>query len=159
MSHADYEVSVGMKVMSRIVGSCVDKMSAYASKYRAAGEFGEELSSRLKEQLFPNEFIGGMSGSPAYDTLIALQSFYLFIGHVQGHLVTLSPASQATWDRGFVEAVDFVTEQLERITSWTKQQMGSRASQTLLVPCKEAARLKNVFKKEAAQKELPGESS
>lgn len=152
MSHADYEVSVGMKVMSRIVQSCVDKMATYASKYRASAEFGHEISSRLKETLFPDRFIGGFSGSPGYDTLMALQCFYLFIGHVQGHLVTLSPAAQATWDRGFIEAVDFVTNQMDRIVAWTKQQMGSRASQTLLVPCREAAKLKNVFKEELPKK-------
>jgi hypothetical protein len=72
-----------------------------------------------------------------------LQSFYLFLGHVEGHVITLVPAVQASWDKEFFEAVNFVNPQIGGMFAWTKQQMGSRGPQALLVPGRAAAELKD----------------
>ena len=117
-------------------------------KYRAKGEFGHEISATLKDKLFPADEVGGFSGSEAYDTLVALEGFYVFIGHVDAHLITLTPTVQATWDKAFMSAVEFGSTQIERMQAWTKQQLRVRGPQTLLVPCIPAANLKKKLEKE-----------
>ncbi|KAK5350817.1 hypothetical protein LTR11_012031, partial [Exophiala xenobiotica] len=78
-------------------------------------------------------------------------SFYLFLGHVEGHIITLVPAAQASWDKEFFEAVSFVNTQIGRMYAWTKQQMGSRGPQALLVPGRAAVELKDKISDELAE--------
>ncbi|KAK5532645.1 hypothetical protein LTR23_009455 [Exophiala sp. CCFEE 6169] len=141
--HADYEISSGMVVMHRIITSCIERLGPFTVKCRIEHPYGQQTSLDLKKRLFPDILAGGISGSNAYDILITLQSFYLFLGHVEGHVITLVPAAQASWDKEFFEAVNFVNTQIGRMFAWTKQQMGSRGPQALLVPGRAAAELKD----------------
>jgi hypothetical protein len=52
----------------------------------------------LKNMLFPDSIAGGLSGSPAYDCLVALQGFSLYFGHIEARAIALMPSSQAIWD-------------------------------------------------------------
>ncbi|KAK4941315.1 hypothetical protein LTR10_018725 [Elasticomyces elasticus] len=146
ITHSDYEVTSGMRIMHRIITSCVDRLGPITVKYRSENEYGRQTSLELKKRLFPEAEVGDISGSNAYDVLIALQSFYMFLGHVESHIIAMSPAAQATWDREFIEAVNFLNTQVGRMYAWTKQQLASRGPQTLLVPCSEAAELKDRIK-------------
>lgn len=152
LTHADYEISSGMRIMHRIITTCLDRLGPITVKYRSERRYGRQTSLDLKQRLFPDEEAGGISGSSSYDILIVLQSFYLFLAHVESHVITMLPAAQATWDREFVEAVTFVNTQVGRVYAWTKQQLSSRGPQTLLVPCKEAAMLKDRVKDELGQR-------
>jgi len=146
ITHSDYEVTSGMRIMHRLITSCVDRLGPITVKYRSENEYGRQTSLELKKRLFPEAEVGDISGSNAYDVLIALQSFYMFLGHVESHIIAMSPAAQATWDREFIEAVNFLNTQVGRMYAWTKQQLASRGPQTLLVPCSEAAELKDRIK-------------
>ena len=79
-------------------------------------------------------FPKGATRNDPCEALSALQSLQLFVSYVEGHLVALSPASQALWDDGFIRAVDFCTKQLNRQKAWIMQQIKVRGPQTLLVP-------------------------
>jgi len=54
----------------------------YVFKYRIKAEFGHEISATLKEKLFPPDDVGGFSSSQPYDTLVALEGFYVFLGYI-----------------------------------------------------------------------------
>lgn len=151
ISHADYEISSGMVVMHRIITSCIERLGPFTVEYRTEHPYGQRTSLDLKKRLFPDVLAGGISGSNAYDILITLQSFYLFLGHVEGHIITLVPAAQASWDKEFFEAVSFVNTQIGRMYAWTKQQMGSRGPQALLVPGRAAVELKDKISDELAE--------
>jgi hypothetical protein len=145
----DQEIALGMRVMHTLVTNCVDSLQPFASKYAADVDFGKEISAVLRRQLFPAAALdGGISGSGVFDCLLTLQGLYSFIGHIESHLVVLGPTSQASWDTGFTEAVTFVRSELDRVKSWTVQQLGTRGPQALLVPCKEASGLKGRVEKE-----------
>jgi len=136
--NADWEVATGMKVMKRLAVTCVDRIGPYALKYRTDREFGMVTSKELSTRLFPQKKAGEISGSQSYDTLLALQSFYMYLAYIQGHLIALTPAAAAMWDEGFVGAVDFLKTQIQRMVDWTNQQLQSRGPQALLVPHKAA---------------------
>ncbi|KAK5218874.1 hypothetical protein LTR47_011630 [Exophiala xenobiotica] len=103
--------------MHRIITSCIERLGPFTVKYRIEHPYGQRTSLDLKKRLFPDVLAGGISGSNAYDILITLQSFYLFLGHVEGHIITLVPAAQASWDKEFFEAVSFVNTQIGRIAA------------------------------------------
>jgi ferredoxin-nitrate reductase len=148
----DHEVSLGMRVMHRLLCTCVDTLQPYADKYAADVDFGKEISKVLQRHLFPSVSTpGGISGSGVFNCLLALQSLYSFIGHIESHLVVLEPTSKASWDTEFTEAVEFVKGQIERVKTWTVQQLGTRGPQALLVPCKEATGLKARVEKEMSR--------
>ncbi|KAK5938539.1 hypothetical protein PMZ80_009510 [Knufia obscura] len=142
----DFEIGAGMSVMHRITTACIDKLKPITEKYEINEQLGHDVSTGLKDRLFP-EAIMDLSGSPAYDVLIVLQSFYLFLGHIEAHLFALQPTSQAAWDKDFNECIKFLTEQNEKMQAWTKQQLHSRGPQTLLVPCKQAVGLRERIEK------------
>ena len=143
----DHEVSLGMRIMHRILTKCHDKLEPFVQKYHAKAATGQEVVGVLRKHLFADtSMTGGVSGSPAFDTLIALQNMYLCIGYVEAHLVALTPTAQASWDVEFGEAVGFVKEQLDRVKAWTTQQLAVRAPQALLVPCREASALEGRLK-------------
>ncbi|KAK7885848.1 hypothetical protein LTR67_010200 [Exophiala xenobiotica] len=119
--HADYEISSGMVVMHRIITSCIERLGPFTVKCRIEHPYSQQTSLHLKKRLFPDILAGGISGSNAYDILITLQSFYLFLGYVEGHVITLVPAAQASWDKEFFEAVNFINTQIRRMFAWTKQ--------------------------------------
>lgn len=137
-----------MQIMHRITTGCIERLEEYVRKYDAEGEFGYEASNTLKEKLFSPDKIGNLSGSESYDTLVALEGFYTFLGQIDARLLTLNPSAQATWDKGFVSAVEYVQVQVERMRSWTRQQLKSRSSQALLVPCTAAAELRKSLQKD-----------
>lgn len=155
---ADFEISAGMRVMHRITTSCITSLKPITKKYKIDEKLGHELSTALKDRLFPDEIID-IIGSPSYDVLITLQSFYLFLGHIEAHLFALLPTSQAAWDKEFHQCVEFLSEQLERMKAWTKQQLHTRGPQTLLVPCKQAVglrkRVEERAKEEQKKKPMP----
>lgn len=138
---ADFEIGAGMQIMHTITSSCIRKIEPITEKYQADKEFGHELSEILKERLFPDNIVD-ITGSPSYDVLIILQAFHLFLGHIEAHILALQPTAQACWDSDFVEAIDFASQQVERMKQWNKQQLQSRGPQTLIVPCKQAVGLR-----------------
>lgn len=146
----DFEISGGMHIMHRIATSCIKKLEPITHKYKTDEKLGHELSEILKERLFPDEIVN-ITGSPSYDVLIILQGFHLFLGHIEAHLFALQPTAQACWDEDFVQAINFVTEQVERMKRWNKQQLQSRGPQTLIVPCKQAVGLRERTEKKTGQ--------
>jgi hypothetical protein len=148
----DQEVSMGMRVMHRLLNVCVETLQPHADKYAADVDFGKDISKVLQRHLFPTVSLeGGISGSGVFDCLLALQGLYAFIAHIESHLVTLEPTSKASWDMEFVEALVFVKGQLDRVKAWTVQQLGTRGPQVLLVPCKEATGLKERVEKDMSR--------
>lgn len=150
VSGVDFEISGGMHIMHTITTSCIKKLEPITERYEIDEKLGHELSETLKERLFPDEIVN-ITGSPSYDILIILHGFHLFLGHIEAHLFALEPTAQASWDEGFVEAIAFVTDQVERMKQWNKQQLHSRGPQTLLVPCKQAVGLRERTEAKAEQ--------
>lgn len=54
--------------------------------------------------------------------------------HVEMQLIALVPASQALWDREFVEAVSDAQRWVGRMLAWTRYMMHLKVPQLLLVP-------------------------
>lgn len=146
----DFEISAGMQIMHNIATSCIRKLEPVTENYKVDKKFGHELSETLKERLFPDEIVN-ITGSPSYDVLIILQGFHLFLGHIEAHLFALLPTAQACWDESFAKAIEFVSEQVERMKQWNKQQLHSRGPQTLIVPCKQAVGLRERTEKKAEE--------
>lgn len=138
---ADFEISSGMEVMQRIATTCIDRFSPIIKKYKTEEELGLRYSHMLRKQLFPDDLIS-VAESPAYEMLVAMQGFHVFLSHIDGHLVALLPTAKAAWDSEFTEAVTFVSAQIERMQAWTKQQISARSTQILLVPTGSAVRLR-----------------
>lgn len=139
---ADFEISGGMTVMKQLTQSCLDKLQPASEHYKVDLELGHEASEALRHRLFPDNLID-VTGSPAYDVLVILQSFHLFLSHLEAHLFALEPTAQADWNADFADAVGHVSTQVDRMKAWNKQQMHSRGPQTLLVPCKQGAGLRD----------------
>lgn len=144
---ADPEISTGMHVMHRITLSCRQRLSPLIDKYTIDLSLGHDMNALLKTQLFPSDLLEAVA-MPAYDVLLTLQSFYLFLGHIESHLIVLQPTSMAAWDEDFESAIGFCSEQVERMKAWTMQQLKSRGPQTLLVPCKQAVGLHDKIERE-----------
>ena len=149
---ADFEIAAGMRVMHRINKTCVEKLTPSIKYYGIDEKLGHELSTALKNRLFPDDIYEAI-GSPSYGILVVLQGFYLFLGHIEGHLFSLQPTSQAAWDKDFDEAINFCTVQVDRMKAWTKQQMHSRGPQTLLVPCKQAVGMRERIEEKVKQRD------
>jgi ferredoxin-nitrate reductase len=73
----------------------------------------------------------------SYETLAALQVLKMYYSHVEGHLLALSPASQALWDQDFIQAVKYCSEQLGRLVAWANFHLKVKSPQILLVPERE----------------------
>ncbi|KAK5550360.1 hypothetical protein LTR46_011637 [Exophiala xenobiotica] len=82
ITHADYEFGSGMAVMHRITTSGIDELGPATVKYRIERRYGKRTSLDSRKNFFPDKVAGGISGSNAYDILIALQSFYLSLALV-----------------------------------------------------------------------------
>lgn len=99
-----------------------------AAKYKT---YGHCVSAKLRDMLFPavrHQHLG------SYETLATLQALKMYYSHVEGHLLALGPASQALWDREFISAVQYCTEQLERLVAWADFHLKVKSPQILLVP-------------------------
>ncbi|KAK5309059.1 hypothetical protein LTR70_010639, partial [Exophiala xenobiotica] len=149
---ADFEIGAGMRVMHRITTACLTRLKPITQKYNIDERLGHNISTGLKDRLFPDAIVD-FTGSPSYDVLIMLQGFYLFLGYIEAHMFALQPTSQAAWDKDFNGCVEFLTQQLERMKAWTKQQMHSRGPQTLLVPCRQAVGLRERVERKAREGE------
>ena len=84
----------------------------------------------MRDSLFPAD---KKFGRP-YETLLALQSLYMYLNHIDGYLVTLTPAVQVLWDHDFIDAVGYCVTQVQRRLACVKQQLKVKSPQTLLVP-------------------------
>ncbi len=126
----DLEVSYGIKIMRRISEDIRSTIKPYAPGGEA--EIDRKGTSRtLCDTLFPERRRGW---NQAYEALVALQGLQMYLGHVHGLVVALTPTTQAMWDTAFNEAVVYCQTQTERQQAWVRQQIAVRSPQTLLVP-------------------------
>lgn len=93
--------------------------------------YGHRVSAKLRDMLFPAARQQHLS---SYETLAALQALKMYYSHVESHLLALGPASQALWDREFIQAVQHCTEQLGRLVAWADFHLKVKSPQILLVP-------------------------
>lgn len=143
---SDFEIYGGMSIMRNIAQSCVTRLKPAGEHYNVDLKLGHETSENLRHQLFPDNLID-ITSSPAFDVLLILRGFHLFLAHIEAHLFALQPTVQADWNTDFDAAVAFVSEQIDRMKAWNKQQMQSRGPQTLLVPCKSAIGMRDRVEK------------
>lgn len=126
----DLEVQAGLEVMKRITTEILDKFTPLMDKYHGSLQYGRKVAERLRTALFTD----AENSSDLYEALAALQSLQLFMTYIEGHLIALSPSSQALWDSEFIGAVDFAQSSMARQLSWVRQHIKVKAPQTLLVP-------------------------
>ncbi|KAK5104878.1 hypothetical protein LTS08_001149 [Lithohypha guttulata] len=138
---ADFEIGTGMRIMQRIATSCTERLDPILERYETEKTLGQEMAKMLQHRLFPEDLVTAVE-APAYEILLTIQSFFVYLSHIESRLHALRPTAGAAWDQEFVETVDFVTEQVNRMQAWAKQQLGSRSTQVLLVPNKHAVGLK-----------------
>jgi len=137
----DLEINAGVKNIRRITEQMREAMEPHVNNYGENKEFGQGVSTALRDALFPkNE-----RGAGAYEALVALQGLYMYLSHLESHMTALTPASQALWDKDFSDAVAFSHKQISRQQAWVSLQIKTRSPQTLLVP---AAPLPERFLKE-----------
>jgi hypothetical protein len=125
----DLEIQAGLEVMQRITKTVLEKFDPIIKRYHESRMYGRRVCERLRASLFPMED----TGDP-YCALITLQSLGMFLGYIEGHLLALSPSSQALWDREFVDVVDFAQTNVQRQKAWVNQHIKVKSPQTLLVP-------------------------
>ena len=128
----DLEISAGVKRLRAMTEKVREVMEPEVVKYGENKEFGQGVSTALRDAVFPK----AGRGAGAYESLIALQGLYMYLSHLESHLTALTPASQALWDKDFVEAVAFAQTQIGRQQTWVNLQIKTRSPQTLLVPAK-----------------------
>lgn len=143
----DAEMSSAVGTMHRIAQSCLHMLEPIIDKYTTNLKFGHERSVALKNMLFPDAITVGLSGSPAYDCLVSLQGFAVFLSHIEALVIALVPSSQAIWDPQFIDAIKYVLRQCERMKALVEHQLKSRAPQTLLVPSQHAVGLREKLEK------------
>ncbi|KAL4802436.1 hypothetical protein BDV18DRAFT_166836 [Aspergillus unguis] len=127
----DLEVEAGLQVMLHITKDMITKLEPIIERYHESRMYGRQVCDRLRSSLFPME-----DAHNSYESLIVLQSLQMFMTYIEGHLTALSPASQALWDRDFVDAVTFMQTSIQRQKAWVSQHIKVKAPQTLLVPQK-----------------------
>ena len=132
----DAEVNRGIVSIRRLAMRMVEALEPHVKKYTEDTKYGYKISTVMRDSLFPAE----KDVDGGYETLLAIQSLFMYLTHIEGHLVALTPASQALWDHGFIEAVGFCTVQVGRMQAWAKQQLKVKSPQTLLVPVKPLGR-------------------
>lgn len=122
----------GIKLMRRISEDIRSAIKPYAPTIEADTEISSKGTSRtLCDTLFPERRQGW---NQAYEALVALQGFQMYLGHMRGLVVALAPTTQALWDTAFNKAVVYCQTQIERQQAWVRQQIAVRSPQTLLVP-------------------------
>ncbi len=89
----DLEVNYGIKILRRISEDIRSTTQPYAPTEQVEIETTSKGTSRtLCDTLFPERRQGW---NQAYQALVALQGLQMYLGHVHGLLVALSPTSQA----------------------------------------------------------------
>ncbi|KAL4914762.1 hypothetical protein BDW62DRAFT_219835 [Aspergillus aurantiobrunneus] len=126
----DLEIQAGLEVMRAITNDVIQTLEPVMQRYHESRMYGRDVCGRLRSSLFPME----EAPNNAYEALIVLQSLEMFLTYIEGHLTALSPASQALWDREFVEAVGLAQIGIQRQKAWVNQHIKVKSPQTLLVP-------------------------
>jgi ferredoxin-nitrate reductase len=126
----DVEVSTGLGTLVRLGEEARKALEPIIGRYGESRQRGYHRAHILRKALFPPE----TEPSSPYEVLETLQSLHLYLSHIEGGLSVLSPASQASWDKDFVNGVKAAARSIHRMQSWTDQQMKVRSPQTLLVP-------------------------
>lgn len=126
----DYEVYAGLRVIHTIGERMRSSMEPIVSKYGERKHYGESVSRHLRDNLFPPD----RKTTVPYEELVTLQSLYMYLSHVESHIMALVPASQALWDNEFIDAVTFCKTQVTRQLGLVKQNIKVKSPQTLLVP-------------------------
>lgn len=129
----DLEIIAGLKNTRRIAESVREIFEPHVLRYGENKEFGQGVATALRDALFPHteKPVGG-----SYETLVALQAMFMYFAHLESNLTALTPASQALWDKGFMDAVGHATKEVGRMQTWVNLQIKTRSPQTLLVPAK-----------------------
>jgi hypothetical protein len=127
---SDHEIESGMGILKRLGKTVDERMKPIIERYGENKEFGVNVSMHMNKALFDHQ----LSGTSTYEVLVAMQSLYMYIAHMESHFTALVPASQAMWDKEFVEAVKFSHAQIGRMQAWVNQQIKVRSPQTLIVP-------------------------
>jgi ferredoxin-nitrate reductase len=147
LSH-DLEVQYGMQVLDRIAKRIRDKLRPFDDRAKRDPEnkiptdgdtFGESVSATLRDTLFASSgpashALSRMGTNKGYKTLVAMQGLHTFVMHVAGYLEAMKPVSQALWEKGFMESIQFCQNELDRMALWCKHQIKVRAPQVLIVP-------------------------
>lgn len=141
----DKELHAGLNFQRNINQAILDRMSPFVEKYHEKREYGQTVSKALRDTLFPSQD----EKAGAFETLNLLQGLSMYLAHINGHLAALGPASQALWDKEFIGAVTFATEQVQRQNAWATAQIKVRSPQTLLVPSKQDTPYERIFTRES----------
>lgn len=135
----DLEVIGALQVMQRITQEAIDKLKPEVEKYGESQSYGRSVAGELRETLFP----ALDEGRDPYEALTALRGLEMYITYIDGHLTALGPASQAMWDKEFVDVVMYAQSCIARQSAWVKQIIKVKSPQTLLVPCVLAEELRD----------------
>ncbi|CAI4210456.1 unnamed protein product [Parascedosporium putredinis] len=108
----DPEVEGGLRVLRRLAEDMRRRLATQVDKYGENQQRGRHRAHILRESLFPS----ADEPSTPFEVLETLQGLH------------------ALWDGEFESAVGFARQTLDRMQSWTQQQMKVRSPQTLLVP-------------------------
>lgn len=126
----DLEVHAGVRVMLRITEQVLDTLRPQIDKYSESKKYGEYVSRELRSTLFP----ALKEGNDPYEALTTLQSMKMYLSYIEGHLLALTSASQATWDQSFIDAVGFSQSSIARQQAWVEYHIKEKSPQILLVP-------------------------
>lgn len=128
----DLEITAGIKNIRRLTEQVREAMEPHVSNYGEKKEYGQGIATSLRDSLFPES----QKGTSAYESLVALLGLHMYLSYLEGHMTALTPASQALWDKGFIEAVTFSRTQISRQQAWISEHIKVMSPQTLLVPGK-----------------------
>jgi len=113
------------------------RMKPIIEQYGENKTSGNAVAQALKESLFLNE--DKMADkeetlSNTYDFLADCHGLHVYVAHLVGCFISLSPTAGALWDRKFIDVVEMAQEEIGRVELWTKMQLAVHGAQTLVVP-------------------------
>ncbi|PKS10757.1 hypothetical protein jhhlp_002514 [Lomentospora prolificans] len=97
----DPEIEGGLGVLERLAEDMRHKLEPQVDKYGENKQRGRHRAHVLRESLFPREDVP----ETPFEVLETLQGLHVYLFHIQGGMVALTPSSQALWDQEFEEAV------------------------------------------------------
>jgi hypothetical protein len=129
---SDKEMHAGITVLKGIAETIRHRLQPMVEKLGENKSYGRRVAIQLRDMLFPKR----KARSRTYETLATLQALLMFYAHLESHFLALGQASRASWDREFIDVVEYCEEQVGRLKAWATEHLKVKAPQSLLVPDK-----------------------
>jgi len=137
----DMEVRVGLKILTKLGETCVEKIAPFEAKY-ASYDKSEAVARRahivkthsaVVSALFPSDRLDGRVSWP-YALVRDCTSLYTLLSGAQIVLMGLAPTAAALMDAELASCVEELVHEVHRQASWVETRVKTSCPQVLIVP-------------------------